>query len=126
MVLNKKALMKALALKRDTAELAEGEVLVSELEATEYMEVCNMSAVGEPDKDGNLTLDMRKYNALLFARACIDEKGARLFTDEESVGFSKSYKPFMKVVAKIKELNGLTSVVGNASEPTKGGSTTGE
>lgn len=130
MVLNKKKLLSAMALKTKTVKLPEGGVIVSEITADDYLEICNLSADGgieSADAQGNIKLNMKKFNAALMAYCVVDEKGDRIFDNEDiPLLIKSSQKSFAIIMAGCKEMNGLVGTEGNASEPTEGGSSTGE
>lgn len=130
MILNKKQILAATALKTKTVPLPEGGVIVSEITADDYLEICTLAADGgieSADAQGNVKLDMKKFNAALMAYSIVDAKGARIFDDSDiPLLIKRSQKSFSLIMKDIKELNGLTGTEGNASEPTKGGSSTGE
>ena len=129
-MLNKKELLGALALKRGIVKLPEGDVLITEMSANDYLEMCNLSKVEgqEPDEKGAIQLDMKKFNPAILVYCVVDEEGKRIF-DEDDMEFlaaKTAQGPFMKIVQKAKELNGLMGDEGNDLELTKIDSSDGE
>lgn len=103
-VLDKKSLLKALELKKETVVIEGGEVIVTEITATEYMDV--YESPGAKNDKGEF--DGVKFSALLAARCIVDAKGNRLFADEEAdLLRNGSSSVFSKISAVVKRLNGL-------------------
>lgn len=129
MILNKKQLLTELALKTAKVALGKGEVIVSEIGATDYMDLCLLCAidpVAAESDPSQVKVDTKKFNAALIAYAVVDGNGARIFDDEDVPMLMKSsQEPFRKIIESAIRLNGLSGTEGNGSEATKGASSTG-
>ena len=101
-------------------------VIVSEVPAIQYATLWGDCA-SEPDTKGEVVIDMQKFNALLLANCIVDEKGERIFTDEDAPLLAKfGQESFRKMMNVAKKLNGLMGDEGNDSEAIKNASPAGE
>ena len=129
-MLNKEELIKAMSVKTAEVKLPEGTVLVSEISANDYLDMCDLSKMEgeEPDESGVVQLDMKKFNPAILVYCVVDVDGNRMFNkdDMEFLSEKVAQAPFMKLVQKAKELNGLMGDEGNDSEPTEPTSSDGE
>lgn len=129
-MLNKEELMGAMSLKTAEVELPEGVVLVSEISAGKYLDMCDLSKLDgeEVGEDGTMQLDMKKFNPAILVYCVVDAEGNRIFdeNDMEFLSTKAAQVPFMKLVQRAKELNGLIGDEGNDSEPTETPSSDGE
>ena len=131
MLATKNDLFEELKLSTETVTLSSGkEVIVSEITAPDYMELCNLCAIGDmqsPDANGNIKLDIGKFNGTLLAYCVVNNKGERIFDDSDIEKLINSAnKPLMQIVDVAKRLNGLSGKEEKASELIEGGSSTGE
>lgn len=129
MIRTKEDLLKDLELSIKTVTLKSGkQICVSEIGASDYMRMCELCASDDgADQNGNLKVDMRKFNAGIIAFSLVDPLGNRLFEDSDIPLLENKARPLITEMADIaKRVNGLFSEEGNESEPTEGGSTTGE
>lgn len=61
------------------------------------------------ERDGNITLDLRRAEALLCVMCLCDESGQRIFEDGEADDFNTlPNRAIAQIFAKCQELNGLT------------------
>jgi len=103
-LLDKNALIQALRLKTEEVKLEDGHILVTEIPAAEYMEICNNPNV----KDAAGDTDGQAFMALLSAHCIVDESGCRVFEDNEA-GLLANASPaaYARVLAAVQRLNGL-------------------
>lgn len=129
-MLNKEELISAMSLKTAEVGLPEGTVLISEISANDYLDMCDLSKMEGVDADDNgvIQLDMKKFNPAVLVYCVVDAEGNRIFDkgDMEFLSAKAAQGPFMKLVQKAKELNGLIGDEGNDSEPTELTSSDGE
>jgi hypothetical protein len=127
MILNREGFLKETELKKEIVSLENGDVIVSEMSAEDYLELCQLCKLDGSDKEGSYKLDVKKFNPGLVAFCVVDEKGDRIFLNEDIPLLSKrSQKQFSKIILKAQQLNGLIGDEGNDSEPTQTGSNSGE
>lgn len=113
MALDRNSLINLLALKKETVTLPEGEVIVSEIGAADYIRLWTDPA--NQGEDGKA--DMAKFTPALVARCLVDANGDRLFSDADAEMLGKSaIGPFNALAAAARRLNGLSGEAGN-SEP---------
>lgn len=114
MLLDKSAILSALKLKTESIELGSGTVIVSEIGASDYIELWTNPAY---QTDGEV--DMAKFTPALLAYTIVDESGKRIFTvaDVAELGRSAAV-PFLKLAEASKRLNGLTGTEIKNSEGT--------
>lgn len=118
MILDKSGILSAMKLKTETVPFGDGEVIVSEIAAMDYIKLWTESSVetGEKDNEGNpiTKIDMSKFTPALLAYSIVDEKGNRLFDDAECSLISRSsHEPFLKLAEVAKRMNGLIGDEGN-------------
>ena len=128
MGLSRQELLDGSVLETAVVSLPIGEVIVTEISAPDYIEICELSKKDGTDVvDGSMQIDMRKFDPALLAFGIIDEEGNRIFTNDDSPLLAKrSMKKFEPALKKLKEMSGLLRDSGNESEPTLSGSTSGE
>jgi hypothetical protein len=104
MALDKQGILDALKLKTKTVTLDNGEAIITEISATEYMEVFNSDAA----KDEQGEFDGTKFTALLATRCIVDADGNRIFSDAEAGLLSSGASAtFLKLSSAVKDLNGI-------------------
>lgn len=104
-MLDRNALLAAMELKREEVEIAGGTVLVSEIGATDLINLYTR----EDLLDGEKKIDMAKFTPALVAYAVVDEQGTRIFSDADIPALEKaSPAVFTKLSEAAKRLNGLT------------------
>lgn len=122
MVLNRESILEAAKLKTEVVELEEGSVIVSEISALDYNEICELSK--KPDCD---EVDMKKFTPTLLAFGIVNENGERVFSNEDIPLLAKlAQKPFMKIADGVKRLNGLIGDEAKNSEAIPGDLNNGE
>lgn len=111
MSLDKAGFLAAIARKTEPLTLPSGEIIISELTATEYMEAYSSPLVKD-DKGG---VDGLKLTALLITRCVVGDDGARLLTDEDIEAVKDgSSATFGQIGEVVKRLNGLGTPSGNS------------
>lgn len=113
-VLNKAALMQVLEPKTEKVKLGKGEVIVSEIGAADYIRIWTDEAY--QDKDGNT--DMTKFTPALVAYCVVNEKGERVFSDDDIPALARSsHGPFHEIARVARRLNGLAGGEVKNSKP---------
>ena len=131
MLATKNDLFEELQLSTEIVTLSSGkEIIVTEITAPDYMELCKFCAIGDmksPDEDGNIKLDISKFNGALLAYCVVDDKGERVFDDSDiDQLINSANKPLMNIVGVAKRLNGLSGTEEKSLGSTEGDSSTGE
>ena len=127
MFLDKDAFLEATELKKEIMNLGSGKIIVSEMTAENYLELCELCKLEGSESEGSYKLDVKKFNPGLVAFSVVDEEGNRIFSNEDIPILAKrSQKQFSPIVLKAQKLNGLVGDEGNDSEPTQNGSSSGE
>jgi hypothetical protein len=104
MILNREDLLKKLELKKETVTLDDGEVIVSELGASDLMDLYTRKELHNEAGD----IIMAKFTPALVALAVVDESGARIFMDADIPLLEKaSATQFAKISAAARRLSGL-------------------
>ena len=113
MALNREELLGELKLKTEVVTLDDGsEVIVSEIGATDYINLWTSEAYSTEDK-----VDMAKFTPALIAYSVVDDQGRRLFSDEDILSLGRSANgPFFKIAQVAKKLNGLSGEPAKNSE----------
>lgn len=122
MALNKEGFLKAAkkVFATEQVEVGEDVVIVSELDATDYIKIFT-------ENSENGKVNMKTFTPALIAYSLVDEEGNRLFDNiEELTNARIPQSIFTKIGEVAKKLNGMTGEEKNASEPTQDGSTAGE
>lgn len=102
--LGKAAILKAMALKKETVEVEDGQILLTEVSASEYMEVFNSDAA----KDDKGEFDGTRFTSLLATRCIVDDEGNRVFADDDAETLRNgSTAIYTKIALAVKRLNGL-------------------
>lgn len=128
MALTREQLLDESVLETAVVQLPIGEVIVTEISAPDYIEICELSKKDGTDTvDGTMQIDMRKFDPALLAFGIIDVEGNRVFSNDDIPLLAKrSMKKFEPALKKLKEMSGLLRDSGNESEPTLSGSISGE
>jgi hypothetical protein len=112
MVLDREALLQAMELKTERVQIGDGEVIITEIGAADYIALYSDPAL---QTDG--AVDMAKFSPALVARSVIDEQGNRIFTDEDIAAIGKgSVSVFEKLAATARRLNGLSGSIEEAAK----------
>lgn len=119
-VMSKAELMAEGKLKTEIVPMGDDKhVVISEVPAIQYATLWGECA-SEPDDKGDSVIDMQKFNALLLANSIVDDKGERMFSDEDAPLLAKfGQESFRKMMEVAKKLNGLMGDEGNDSGATK-------
>ena len=111
-ILDKASFLKAIARKTETLHLDAGEVIISELNATEYMAAYS-SPIVQDDKGG---VDGLKLTALLITRCVVGKDGGRLLSDDDIEAVKEgSSATFGQIGEVVKRLNGIGTAPGNSA-----------
>lgn len=109
-VLDKAGILSAGKLKSEVVKLKSGDVIVSQITATEYMEVYGSEAV----KDDKGEFDGNKLTAVLAARCIVDAKGKRIFADTDADALRGMSAPiYTDIIMAVKRMTGLDATVKN-------------
>jgi hypothetical protein len=128
MFLNKQSLLEEIALKTDIVELESGNVMVTELSAADYLNMGKLCATNDYEKEGNIKVDVEKWDAAIIAYCVIDpDTKERVFCNDDIDMLKKtSHKKITKILVKAKELNGLLGDEGKDLAPTESDLNSGE
>lgn len=123
-MLNKAELLNEMRLKTEIVELDGGEVMVSEIGAADYIRLWSENQLAGAT-DGSI--DMAKFTPALVALSVVDDKGNRIFSDDDVALLSRSsHGPFLKLAAAARKVNGLTGDAVKNSEPSPADSSVSE
>jgi hypothetical protein len=107
--MNKAEILEEMELKTETVKLGKGEMIVSEIGAADYIRLWtkpDFRMDDDPDR-----VDMSKFTPALIAYSVVDEKGNRLFTDEDIPNIASWPQGRFTEIAQIaRRLNGLGAV----------------
>jgi hypothetical protein len=104
MILDKNAFLESMKLKQETVTIEGGEVVLSELGATDMMNLYTRKELQNENGD----IVMSKFIPALVAVSAIDEDGKRLFSDEDIPLLEKAASSqFGKLAQVARRLNGL-------------------
>ncbi|MCK5608133.1 hypothetical protein KAR91_40000 [Candidatus Pacearchaeota archaeon] len=108
-VLNKAELLDEMKLKSEKIQLTKGVVYASEIPATDYMDLMDLSAIENDEEAAKAgRVDMKKFNPALVAYSIVDAKGKRIFSMGDVDVISKaSTSVFNKLSESAKRMNGL-------------------
>jgi hypothetical protein len=105
MLLNREMLFQKLKLKTETVNLDDDEIIVSEISATDLINIYSREDLKKGD-----TIDPAKFYPVLIAYSVIDEKGDRIFKDEDISILEKSGGKYYQELFKVaRRLNGMDS-----------------
>ena len=131
--MSKAELMAEGELKTEIVPMGDGKhAIVSELSALDLSDLWKMSEIktdkkGEIKSDKKGEVDMKKFNPLLLAFCIVDEKGKRIFDNEDADLLGGMCAGFnTKLMPAAKRLNGLMGDEGNDLEATNDASSIGE
>jgi len=105
MPLNKAEILNEMRLKTELVEISKGkEVIVSEIGAADYIKLWTSTS---GDKDGHV--DMAEFSPKLVAFCVVDEKGERIFSEDDIPALIRSSnKVFEKLAEVARRLNGIS------------------
>jgi hypothetical protein len=104
MTLNRESLLKSMELKKETLEIEGGTVIVSEIGATDLIDLYTRKELH--DADGNII--MAKFTPALVAMSVVDDAGRRIFADADIPLLEKSAaSQLSKLAQAARRLNGL-------------------
>lgn len=102
-MLNREQLLAALQLKKEVVEIDGGSVTVSEIGATDYLKLWDEHRTADD------TIDMATFTPALIAACVVDEKGERIFSNEDTALLARSAsKPFFALSEACRRINGLS------------------
>lgn len=105
MILNRDQVLKALELKTEKISLGEGEVIVTELSASDFTDLYSSPAV--QDDQGNV--DIKKFTPALVSMCIVGEDGKRIFSTEDISLFQQAGAgELYKISSVARRLNGMT------------------
>ncbi len=104
MALTRAELLNEMRLETEIVKISEGkEVIVSQIGAADYIRLWT-----DPDSQTDGTVDMAKFTPKLVAFCVVDEKGEKLFKEEDIPLLARSSQVvFDKICEVARRLNGL-------------------
>jgi len=113
MLLNREEFFEETALQTERVPVGKGEIIVSEIGATDYLEL--YSKYKCRDEDGNV--DSVKFTNVLILLSVVNEGGERFFTDDDLSRLARTKpKVYLEIANAAKRVNGLSGDEKN-SEP---------
>jgi hypothetical protein len=107
--LTKEELFQEGALLTETVALKNGDVIVSQIGAVDYITLWSDPKNQKKDESGKDVIDMARFTPALIAYSVVDEAGNRLFTEADIERLAKfAQEPFLKLAEAARRLNGLT------------------
>lgn len=97
------------ALKTEVVTLKNGDAIVSQIGAGDYITLWSDPKNQKKDVDGKDVIDMARFTPALIAYSVVDEAGNRLFTEADIDKLAKfAQEPFLKLAEVARRLNGFT------------------